>query len=238
MQLQGQWLERVVRELQISTGRLLFGDPQESGAVLRDLVARAVPRPDNAAERLLLFGILQEFAFGCGKALHAAYHRASSPCDFRPRASLVAESFHLHFDDPPRAFLHWSTAFLEDLHRSHPLSLAARAARTIRDRYEAPLDVPDLAACCGVTAAHLRRAFASEYRLTLREYHQLARMISAMERVRAGQKVESIVAGLGYNSRKNFHRAFRRATAMTPSEFRELPAASAAELLAAKRRRL
>jgi hypothetical protein len=37
------------------------------------------------------------------------------------------------------------------------------------------------------------------------------------------EKVEAIALELGYRSRKNFYLAFKRATGLTPTAFRELP---------------
>jgi hypothetical protein len=55
-----------------------------------------------------------------------------------------------------------------------------------------------------------------------RDYLRLVRLVMALERVRR-EKVEAVAVALGYRSRKNFARAFKKVTGVTATAFRSLP---------------
>lgn len=57
--------------------------------------------------------------------------------------------------------------------------------------------------------------------MSIREYHGRRRVLTALEAVVDG-KSEAAALGVGYRSRKNFYRPFRRCTGLTPTEFRRL----------------
>jgi AraC-like DNA-binding protein len=218
------YIEGVVRELQIASERIASGDLAVARDAFND-VARGVPDPPIPAERLLLRVFLLDFACGAQERLHALRHGDNSTieCAF-PGDRLLSAFVRQAAADPRGAFVDWSKNFLDALRRTHPPSAASQAAQVIRRQTHGPLNVPAVARDLHTTRTQLHRAFCREFGMSLREYHQLARLLEALDRVVEGEKIEAIAVSVGYRSKKNFYRAFHKLTGLTPTEFRSLPA--------------
>jgi PAS domain S-box-containing protein len=101
---------------------------------------------------------------------------------------------------------------LSDIHRHYSERLTlARFARNLRR-----------------PPASLGRLFREEIGVTVHEYVTRARMVFSAADVRAGVKVEAVALVLGYRSKKNFYRQFKRFFGMTPDIYRRDHGASAA----------
>lgn len=84
------------------------------------------------------------------------------------------------------------------------------------------LELEEAASMLGMTALTLRRRLADEYGLTFSDLRDAARREAALEMVAdPGAKLDAVAALLGFSEYSTFHRAFRRWTGTSPTEFRE-----------------
>ena len=90
----------------------------------------------------------------------------------------------------------------------------------IRRRYNQHITLPVLAEILRKQPAHVGRLFRDEIGLTVHEYVTRARVVFGATQVRAGVKIEAVALDLGYRSKKNFYRQFRRRFGMTPEAYR------------------
>jgi AraC-like DNA-binding protein len=217
---QQRWLDVVVNEMQIVNGLILTADPADTPALLHRLVQR-IPAAVGPTERQLLRGLLLEFAFRWSRRLHAAVHAAQpAGCEFDGTAPLEAflnDGAH----DSRTAFGAWIDRFSSELLRQHQPSTAMQAARRLREGYARSMPLPTLARECHTTPARLASEFRHQFGVSIPQYRRTARLVEALERVRH-EKVEAVALHVGYRSPKNFYRAFRGLTGMTPTEFRQL----------------
>ena len=96
--------------------------------------------------------------------------------------------------------------------------------RRLEERLQSELPIPtlaELAACCGLSARHLARAFREETGRTLGEYVTLASRERACTLLSTTDlPVHAIAAQVGFSSAASFSYAFRKATGIRPSELR------------------
>lgn len=90
----------------------------------------------------------------------------------------------------------------------------------IHQRYNQRLTLACLASALGRQSAYLGRLFREEIGVTVHEYITRARMVFGAAEVRAGVKIEAVSLDLGYRSKKNFYRQFKRRFGMTPEAYR------------------
>jgi PAS domain S-box-containing protein len=69
-------------------------------------------------------------------------------------------------------------------------------------------------------SSYLGRLFRDEVGVTVHEYITRARMMFGAVQVRDGVKIEAVALELGYRSKKNFYRQFKRRFGMTPEKYR------------------
>ncbi len=214
-------LHVVAGKLQAIIGAATLADVDSAEAAFGQLVDK-LPSGSTAQERLLLRGLLLEFASRGGTALHARFHPRSHSdgCKFQENELLV-RFLSRASDDPCEAFRRWAFAFLSELHRHHPSSAARQAARLMRRKFRFPLNIEALALQVHSTPAQLRRSFQLEFGMQLREYIASVRVLAVLERV-MDEKAEVLALEIGYGSKKNFYRLFRQLTSLTPTEFRAL----------------
>ncbi|SEF61430.1 AraC family transcriptional regulator [Marinobacterium lutimaris] len=81
-----------------------------------------------------------------------------------------------------------------------------------------PLD--QLAALSHTTERTLMRRARRELGMSIADWKQRLRLVKAMPRLEAGEKVESVALGLGYSSASAFIAMFKRHIGVTPDEFR------------------
>ena len=224
-----RWLDVVVNEIQVINGLILIADPIDIPVLLRSFASR-IPVPVRAIERQLLRGLLLEFAFRWSTRLHAVAH-AGRPagCGFDGTTFL-----ELMLDDRERdaraSFAAWIDGFFPEFMRAHPPSTAMRAARHLRRHYADLVHVPTLARKCHTTPSRLAREFRRQFGMSIPQYQRTLRMVDALDRVRH-EKIEAVAMSVGYRGRKNFYRAFRQLTGLTPTGVRRLSAERAAVVL-------
>lgn len=218
--LEQRWLDVVVNEMQVVNGLILIADPIDVPALLHRLVQR-IPVPVRPTERQLLRGLLLEFAFRWSRRLHASAH-AGQPagCAF-DSATYLEDFLNDRAGDARAAFTAWIDRFSTEFLRTHLPSTAMRAARRLRQGYDRSMPLPALARECHTTPDRLAREFRRQFGMAIPQYRRTVRLIEALDRVRH-EKVEAVALRVGYRSAKNFYRAFRELTGMTPTDFRQL----------------
>jgi two-component system response regulator YesN len=97
-----------------------------------------------------------------------------------------------------------------------------RMLEEIQRNYTHRLTLGIVARTLGRHSAYLGRLFRAETGMSLHEYVTRARMVNAAVQVRSGVKIEAIALDLGYRSKKNFYRQFRRRFGMTPDAYRHV----------------
>jgi AraC family transcriptional regulator len=101
--------------------------------------------------------------------------------------------------------------------------LATWRLRTIDRRLGEPGEPPslaELAELCNMSVRQLTRGFRTSRGCSIGDYMAQSRMEAAKRRLSSGESIKTIAISMGYASQSNFAFAFRRATGVTPSEFR------------------
>jgi AraC-like DNA-binding protein len=92
----------------------------------------------------------------------------------------------------------------------------------IQQNYTQRVTLGTLATTLGRQSAYLGRLFRDEIGVTVHEYVTRARMVNGAVQVRSGVKIEAVALDLGYQSKKNFYRQFKRRFGMTPEAYRHV----------------
>jgi AraC-like DNA-binding protein len=216
------WLESLVREFQIAGGILTTGDRRTVRSAVAACAA-VVPEPTSAAERLWLQATILEFVCRFSTRFHERFHRpGDADCGFRP-LSYVGRILDTRDSGLVRsAFEQWVGTFFDAFDARHPPSLAERAARLIVEDVSHPWTLRTLAAAIGSSAAHLDREFRERYGVSIRIFQRDRRIQEGLEELASGGKVEAVSLRVGYRSKKNFYRALRQKTGLTPTAIRTL----------------
>jgi PAS domain S-box-containing protein len=90
----------------------------------------------------------------------------------------------------------------------------------IHRNYSQRLTLTTLARSLERQSAYLGKLFRNEIGVTVHEYITRARMMFGAAQVRSGVKIEAVALDLGYRSKKNFYRQFKRRFGMTPEAYR------------------
>lgn len=94
-----------------------------------------------------------------------------------------------------------------------------RAIRLIRENYEQPLRIRDLAATAAMSLSSFHRHFLALTSMTPLEYQKQLRLNEAHVRLMTGgQDVGTVAASVGYASPSQFSREYRRMFAIAPRE--------------------
>src|SRR5207247_1956001 len=100
-----------------------------------------------------------------------------------------------------------------------------RALDLIGTEYAEALTLRTLAAKLEARPAHLGMIFREQFGMTARDWLTRVRLEHAAELICAGVKIEAVALIVGYRSKKNFYRRFKRYYATTPLQYRLLSAA-------------
>jgi AraC-like DNA-binding protein len=95
-----------------------------------------------------------------------------------------------------------------------------RMLEQIHGSYTQRLTLGTLGRTLGRQSAYLGRLFRQEIGITVHEYVTRARMVNGASQVCSGVKIEAVALDLGYQSKKNFYRQFKRRFGMTPEAYR------------------
>lgn len=97
-----------------------------------------------------------------------------------------------------------------------------RLKERIEDGLAGPLPITDLAAECGMSARHLIRTFKNTVGVTLSDYIAEERIRRAKRELAVEDALIKVVAyNCGFQSAAAFSASFRKATGMSPREFRQ-----------------
>jgi PAS domain S-box-containing protein len=111
-----------------------------------------------------------------------------------------------------------------------------RMLSVIQEQYNQRFTLAALARTLGVRPTYLGQLFHKEFGMTVHEYVTRARMVFGATHVCSGVKIEAVALNLGYRSKKNFYRQFKRFFGMTPEAYRHDRAGSIIATPATKRR--
>jgi AraC-like DNA-binding protein len=99
------------------------------------------------------------------------------------------------------------------------LAHLARAIRWIRDHYDQPLRIPDLAATAAMSPSSFHRHFLALTSMTPLEYQKQLRLNEARMRLLTGDhEVAAVGFAVGYSSPSQFSREYRRMFGAAPSQ--------------------
>jgi AraC-like DNA-binding protein len=102
-----------------------------------------------------------------------------------------------------------------------PPKIAAAAMRILDKEFRRPPSLLRLAKRVGCTPEHLARTFRSSYGFTVRGWVEARRVEEGKRRLTTTRdSIGHIAAELGFCDNAHFARAFRRATTVSPREFR------------------
>jgi len=108
------------------------------------------------------------------------------------------------------------------LHKPHGDALVKQVQEYIENNFDQPLQVSDLATIVNVTPRTLNRRFQTSIDMRPIEYIQAVRIEQA-KRLLESQAVtiKSLAYQVGYSDLSSFTRLFKRATELTPKEYRD-----------------
>jgi AraC-like DNA-binding protein len=92
--------------------------------------------------------------------------------------------------------------------------------RLVERQCDRPLSVNVIARTLGLRATYVSRLFREQRGWGIRAYIVRVRMQRAAKLIREGVKVEAVALLVGYRSRPNFYRQFKRHFGVTPAQLR------------------
>jgi len=92
----------------------------------------------------------------------------------------------------------------------------SRILEAIEQSYSQPLTLRMLATALDRQASYLGALFRRETGVSVRQWLTRVRLDRASALIREGVKIEAVALLVGYRSKKNFYRQFKRRFAMTP----------------------
>ena len=104
--------------------------------------------------------------------------------------------------------------------------VVARMVELIDAGFTEAVSLRALASAIGREEASLGRLFRERMGMSVRRFIARRRIDRAVESIRQGVKVEAVALEVGYRSKKNFYRQFRRQFGMTPGMYRRVGSVS------------
>jgi AraC-like DNA-binding protein len=102
----------------------------------------------------------------------------------------------------------------------HPVD--SRATRVVKILFANPGDqrtLEELCADCGASKRTIQRLFLEQTKMTFNKWRQQLRLLHALQRLAAGDKVTSAALEAGYNSTSAFISMFRKQLRTTPARY-------------------
>src|SRR5262245_20475368 len=96
-----------------------------------------------------------------------------------------------------------------------------RMLDVIEQSYTDHITLDALGRLLGRQSAYLGHLFRKEMGMPVREWVTQRRLERAAALIREGMKIDAVALTVGYRSKKNFYRQFRRRYATTPFEYRQ-----------------
>jgi AraC-like DNA-binding protein len=98
----------------------------------------------------------------------------------------------------------------------------ARALRHIELHFDRPIGLGRLARVAGCSRSTLTRAFRRELGQTAHAYLIGIRLARAAHAMTSGDKIEAVMLGAGFRSKRNFYRLFKAQFGVTPAQFSQM----------------
>jgi AraC-like DNA-binding protein len=136
--------------------------------------------------------------------------------DLHSASELPADTLCSRFEE---ALAQWCARLEPEVLTSEVQAL--RVAEYIDRHFAEPITLGGLSKLSGWCGRDLSRAFRASMRMSIREYLQTTRIDYATERLRQGDKVEAVLATVGWRGRKNFFRHFKDRIGTTPAQYRD-----------------
>jgi two-component system response regulator YesN len=92
----------------------------------------------------------------------------------------------------------------------------------IEESYAERITLDTMSAALNRQSSYLGHLFRKETGMTVRQWLTRVRLDHAASLIREGVKIEAVALIVGYHSKKNFYRQFRRRFATTPSAYGRL----------------
>lgn len=102
-----------------------------------------------------------------------------------------------------------------------------RMLDVIETSYTDRITLHTLSATLNRQSAYLGHLFRKEVGMSVRQWVTRIRLERAATLIREGVKIEAVALSVGYRSKKNFYRQFKRQFATTPSQYGRMPLAVA-----------
>lgn len=172
---------------------------------------RALDDLPPAAVLLVFIEIVQDLACFCGKTLDPTIlARLDDPVVRNASTGALCERFEQCLQDwfaglPPGALV--------------PAVQARRVADYIDQHFAERITLERLNDVAGWDGRLLETMFKATMGMSIRAYIEKTRIAAAAERLRRGDKVESVGASVGWRGRSNFFHAFKRLMGVTPAKY-------------------
>ena len=101
-----------------------------------------------------------------------------------------------------------------------PAAMARRIAEDLQEHFAEPITLAKLAKHSGWDGRYLSGMFRSVMRVSVRDFLTAVRIDQATILLQQGQKVEAVIASVGWRGRKNFFRHFEERLHVTPGQYR------------------
>ncbi len=215
-----EWLDRLIDEVQELSLAIVTQEQHELPAVVRRFAERLEPAPDPL-HNALLANLMLDVCRHTFDSLHASLPHDRCTCA-GVGWSLLAGFTRWYETDPRSAVCAWTETFFRTYRANHPSTISTRAASMMRMEPGRPWTIDAIARRLGVTRRTLSTEFRSRFGVGPLDYLHLARIAQVLVAMEEPVKIEALAVTAGYRSKKDFYRAFRTWTGMTPMAVRGL----------------
>jgi AraC-like DNA-binding protein len=221
--VRNQWSFEVALACQRFVGGVLDPEPEHLTQAVEAL-AGSLPVPESQAEAFILRDRLRTAMHCAAHQFHAEFHRLIPyACEYRHSTGGERLNWDDFDVDPGHLLRQWASDYLDEFARSHTWSAPLTAARLIRHSFEKPLNLGRLARTVGCARSGLIRCFNDTFGMSMGDYHARCRIRPTLAMLREpDSNVGAAAFQVGYHSTKNFYRALRKLTGMTPSQVRQI----------------
>jgi len=222
-EIRADWAFEVAAASQHLVGSIAVSDPASFTRAFETL-SSDIRDCASPAERIFLADRVAALAIRAGYQFDLEFHKryALTACDGR----VLGRTLGILSDapaDPMKSVRIWSAAFLQEFGRYHTWPIGEHVRRYVEEHYQESIDWPRLAKRFGYSRSALARAFVAATGSTLQRYHAALRVRTAIMILREQEwKIDAVASIVGYRSPKNFYRALRTSTGLSPAEVRRL----------------
>ena len=159
----------------------------------------------QGADRPQLAGLIQRLLEEC--RVRRSYQKE---CLKALLAELVVEMLCLHdVPDKVQPSKHQEPGYLEE------------AIRFIYENYSHDIQVSDIASACGLSESHFRRLFTRSLQMKPLDFLNMVRIQEACQLMeKSDEPIREVSMRVGYETASTFNRNFRKATGMSPQDWR------------------